>query len=202
MTFPNAMLIDAQKGGTTSLFNWLSQHPQICAPYSAKEYHFFCSDRIRAQGIARLRSMFKANDGATVGLLGGVNHLYYAEPSAGRISRYLRGMKLIAILRDPAYRAYSAYNYFRKLGQEPAGTFEEAIDLEESRLAGDLNFGQQSRFSYVDHGFYAKQLEIYFVSFPLDKFISFCSKISARSPGRPFNQSWPTWVSSLIVAPC
>lgn len=101
-----------------------------------------------------------------MGLQGGVNHLYCSEQGAKRIFEYRSDMKLIAILRDPVYRAYSAYNYFRKLGQETASSFEEAVELEGGRLEQSLDFDERCRCSYLDHGFYGKQLQIYFRFFP------------------------------------
>ena len=39
---PNTFLIGAQKSATTSLYNWIAQHPDVCGPESIKDYPFFC----------------------------------------------------------------------------------------------------------------------------------------------------------------
>ncbi len=52
---PSALIIGAQKGGTTSLFNYLVQHPDVLAPLS-KEVHYF--DLHYARGINWYRGRF------------------------------------------------------------------------------------------------------------------------------------------------
>ena len=42
----NTFLIGAQKAGTTSLYDWLSQHPEVSAPSAIKDYHFFTNEKL------------------------------------------------------------------------------------------------------------------------------------------------------------
>ncbi len=65
-------------------------------------------------------------------------------------------MKLIAVLRNPIDRAYSAYWFAVRNGWESAATFEEAIELEEQRLNGTRQ--EQTELSYLNQGKYAERL--------------------------------------------
>ncbi len=66
--------------------------------------------------------------------------------------------RLIAILRQPAERAYSDYLFKRERNMEPAGTFEEALAQETERL----NQGWHSGLFYKANGFYYTQLSAYY----------------------------------------
>ena len=170
MKLPDAVLIGAQKAGTSSLFDWVSQHPEIEAPDSTKDLHFFSDETLYRNGKTFLQGFFSEQERSKVTLMGGVNHLYFHSLSAHRIRDCNPHTKLIAILRDPTERAYSAYRYFHKLQQEPCETFEEALALEKGRLScGDHT--DQGRFSYVRHGLYAQQLEGFLEMFPRDQIL-------------------------------
>lgn len=58
---------------------------------------------------------------------------YRTEQTALNIQRHLPNVKLIVVLRHPALRAWSDYNYQRQLGDEPCLTFREALDAEPQR---------------------------------------------------------------------
>ena len=73
--------------------------------------------------------------------------------------------KIIAILRDPVDRAYSAYNFNRSRGVEPAATFNEAIEAELSRARSNWMYG----WRYLETGLYAKHLRRYFDHFPISQ---------------------------------
>jgi hypothetical protein len=94
-------------------------------------------------------------------------YIFY-PPSVRRIADTLADPRLIVILRDPVQRALSHYKHERRLGFEPCPTFEEALDLEELRVAHDydrLCDGSLSHsfavghFSYTRRGLYADQLK-------------------------------------------
>jgi len=84
-----------------------------------------------------------------------------------RIHRDLPGVKVLAMLRDPVPRAYSAYLLRVGRGYETE-SFERALELEESRLAGEVerlvadpayvSFNHR-HFAYRARGQYAEQLE-------------------------------------------
>jgi len=170
---PHFIIVGAAKAGTTSLYWYLSQHPQI-VPAVKKEVHFFDTEFHR--GIAWYRSNFPTTIELKIReAIKGVRHIsgegspyYMFHPHAPRrMAEAVPDARLIVLLRDPAERAYSHYNHVLKGGVEPL-TFEEAVRREQERLAGELekmaadeNYRSLNyrRFSYVRRGYYVDQLK-------------------------------------------
>ncbi|MGH2726565.1 MAG: sulfotransferase domain-containing protein, partial [Actinomycetota bacterium] len=113
---PNFLILGAMKAGTTSLAYWLGEHPDVfLAP--GKELFFFNVPQRWELGVDWYRSQFAGSEGkiargeATPGYLG---HPQAAE----RIAATLPDVRLIALLRHPADRAYSQYWHNRATGTE------------------------------------------------------------------------------------
>ena len=66
-------------------------------------------------------------------------------------------MRVIACVRDPVARAYSAYWFARLNGWEAAPSFEDALELESARRSG--TYQERSELTYLSHGYYAEQLD-------------------------------------------
>jgi hypothetical protein len=125
---PDFLIIGAQKCGTTSLYHLLTQHPYV-EPAAFKELHFFDFDSIFDEGIEWYLQCFPApkwKDGRrTITGEGTPAFLFY--PSVpGRMAKVIPRAQLIALLRNPADRAYSHYQQVAMKGEETR-TFEEAI---------------------------------------------------------------------------
>lgn len=108
MTLPNFIIIGAPKSGTTSLNRYLQEHPEIFMS-SLKESHFFSSDRCKnSEALSEFKSLFQnvGNEKAIGEACAG----YIFKPEApARMKALIPHAKLVAILRDPAERAYSEY---------------------------------------------------------------------------------------------
>ena len=106
---PNFICIGVQKGGTTSLKEYLNLHPEIYM--ASREKHFF--DRKLSHGelsdkcIKKYEESFKTNKKIVGEKTPSYNYLRYA---VDRIYDYDKNMKLIIILREPISRAFSQYN--------------------------------------------------------------------------------------------
>jgi hypothetical protein len=158
---PDFLIIGAQKAGTTSLFHYLEQHPQMRSPLR-KEIHYFSNNF--AEGVQWYRAHFPlqrqlSRDQITFE----ASPSYLFNPLApSRIAELTPKAKLIAILRDPAKRAISHYLHSKRHGREPL-SIEDALAQEEQRLAEPL---ANSRFddpacrhlSYKRRGHYWEQL--------------------------------------------
>jgi hypothetical protein len=86
--------------------------------------------------------------------------------------------RLVVLLRNPVDRAYSHFKERKRNGVEPL-TFEEAIDREPERLAGELNRMRRDpgyvsvaheHHSYVSQGIYLPQLKAWMEHYPLERF--------------------------------
>ncbi|MHC4131851.1 MAG: sulfotransferase family protein [Planctomycetota bacterium] len=160
MTKIDFLIIGAQKSGTTTLCDWLKQHPDIFMPRT-KENLYFVKDEFYNQGSAYLDRFYK--DYSNQKVVGGTYaHLIYFPISAGRIYNYNPQMKIIALLRNPIDRAYSAYWFAKRNSRESCKTFEEAIEQETTRLKGTV---REQREAFLAHGHYAEQLERYIALF-------------------------------------
>jgi len=197
---PDYLIIGAQRGGTTSLYNYLSQHPSV-APALRKEVHFF--DLNYRKGISWYRSnfptffsryLFRQRHGCDL-LSGEASPYYLFHPHAPRrVLKHLPQAKLIVLLRNPIERAYSHYNLARKLGFENL-SFEEGIEKEEERLDGEvkkmledeLYLGSSHRHhSYLRRGIYVDQLKVWMDSFPWDRILVLRSEDLFSNPPSVF----------------
>ncbi|RAY14508.1 sulfotransferase [Actinomadura craniellae] len=171
---PDFLIVGAQRCGTTSLFKALRQHPAILRGVLDKGVHYF--DLAYDRDMAWYRGHFplKAAARRVEDRLGVPAMTFESSPyymfhplSAERIARDLPDVKLIALVRDPVERAYSAHAHelARDFETEP---FERALELEEERLRGEaermvadpayLSFSMQHH-AYRARGRYAEQLE-------------------------------------------
>lgn len=173
---PDFIVIGAAKAGTTALYHYLRQDPQICMT-SQKEPHFFTFegqsptfhgpyDREVWQSMVvteleAYQALFKHQPDALVRGEISTNYLYYHEMTAHRILSYVPDVKLIVILRNPVNRAYSAYLHRRRDGREPATTFLQALELETERIRQKWGPGAH----YIQGGFYAEALKTYLSTF-------------------------------------
>jgi len=141
---PNFIVVGAAKSGTTSLFHYLNQHPDVFIP-DKKECRFFSQmpggfkgpgDEHVNETIIRTYSeyleLFKEAKSETA--LGDVSpdYMFYYQNSIKNIKETLGQVKIIIVLRNPVFRAFSQYMHFRRDGRENL-SFEEALTQEESR---------------------------------------------------------------------
>lgn len=170
-----------QKGGTTSLDLLLREHPAIGMP-STKEPHWFDDDERFAGGPPDPGPYHALWGPALVSrLCGDVTPAYLWWPGAAeRIRAYHPAMKWIVLLRDPAARAYSHWNMQRTRGREPL-PFEDAIAAEAERLRTGAP-AERRRYSYVDRGFYARQLARLGSIFPREQVLVLRSEALRQAP--------------------
>ncbi|SEG46822.1 Sulfotransferase domain-containing protein [Thermomonospora echinospora] len=181
---PGFLMVGTQRGGTTSLFRSLAEHPGIVQPNFHKGVHYFDVNYHRGptwyQGHFPTRAAArKRAAGTTDRPLAFESAGYYMHhPLApGRIAADLPGVKLIVLLRDPVERAYSAHKHELARGFETE-PFERALELEPERLAGEVEkmraddaylSHSHRHHSYVNRGQYADQLEVLFELFGQDR---------------------------------
>jgi hypothetical protein len=148
---PNYLIIGAAKSGTTSLARYLQAHPD-CFMHPLKEVNFFDFPQVWKKGVGWYKSEF-ARAGRRHAV-GEASPGYMSSPRAmPRIRKIIPDAKLIAILRNPADRAYSHYWHLRMIHAEHR-PFEEAIALDGRRK----EMGERD-FSYIERGRYLKQLQ-------------------------------------------
>ena len=189
---PTFLIIGATKGGTTSLYNYLRQHPDVYMPDMVKEPRFFVvGDRevVRENGpegwrpgghvttLAEYQALFH---GATTRRARGEaspQYLYYPDVP-GRIRAYIPDVELIVILRDPVARAYSAFLHQTRDGVEPCSDFAAALQDEPRRIQE----GWSPLYHYRAQGFYYEQLSRYYRLFPSENIHAYLYDDLRRDP--------------------
>ena len=178
---PDFLLVGAQKSGTTSIANYLRQHPDISIS-RIKEPNFFSYYNEKTCIIEKLKKFNKfANHSFDIItdindylklfdnkklILGdcSTHYLYHYNSTIKNIKREYQDkysdLKIIIILRDPVYRAFSAWSMFVRDGKETE-SFLKAIALSQRRIEkGDI-----VDFDYLGFSLYANQVEAYLSSF-------------------------------------
>ena len=173
MTLPNFLVIGAEKSGTTALHELLATHPQVFMS-EPKEPSFFLSEdrRYLAQDLlgqpheyirtqSEYEEIFAAAPPAKV--IGESSPCYLYSPEAAQlIKATIPGVRIVALLRNPAERAFSQFTFNQQRGWEPlTRTFKEALELEEERVRADSMWA----FHYTRRGMYAQQLAPYINAF-------------------------------------
>jgi hypothetical protein len=160
---PNFLIIGAAKAGTTTLHEQLKGHPEIFLP-EEKDFKYFDRDDNYSKGWEWYGNYFRNYAGQ--GRIGEANSEYlFSEKAAERIYKDLGPeVRLIAIIRNPAERAYSEYLHQKRYGQ-----VDRDFDyyLEEGQKATDKS-GQRLYDIIVGRSQYAAHIEKYLSVFPPD----------------------------------
>lgn len=163
------LIAGAQKGGTTALFDYLTDYADIALP-AEKELHFFDDEAQdwAAPNYAAYHARFPEPAGRPCGE---ATPIYtYWPNSLERVCAYNPAMKLIMVLRDPVQRAWSHWRmeYARGPETEP---FAWCVREGRQRLFAAEPWGHHREFSYVERGFYAEQVERLLGLFPREQLL-------------------------------
>ncbi len=178
MKLPNFFIIGAPKSGTTGLYDTIRQHPDIYMSPIKEPKYFACNGEPpvfngpAGQHVRRTSVWTPLDYGLLFAdvegqrAIGEASPLYMRTPqTAPRIRRNLPQSRLVAILRQPAERAYSSFTFFHQHEREPAKTFQEALAQEALRMNAGWYFG----LFHKEAGFYHAQLSAYYDLFPREQ---------------------------------
>lgn len=180
------LIAGVQKGGTTALFDYLADYPDIALP-DAKELHFFDDeDRDWSRpDYGAYHARFAARPGRPCGE---ATPIYsYWPNSLERIAAYNPAMKLVLVLRDPVQRAWSHWRMEYARGVEPH-PFAWCIREGRQRLFEGQPWGHHHAFSYVERGFYGEQMERLYGLFPRRQVLILTSNALRADPGAALAQ--------------
>lgn len=184
---PDFLIIGSMKCGTTSLYSYLMEHPGA-TPAFAKEIHFF--NRRFHLGADWYRRFFPTSLAQTwrrlaagAALTGEATPTYLVVPKVAlRVRQVVPNAKLIAILRNPADRAYSLYQHYLRMGIERR-SFETAIDEAEANPTPIPN-------GYLRGGHYADHLNRWFEQFPRERVHVLTSDDLQDAPAESIRRIW------------
>src|SRR5215208_6839323 len=157
----NVAIVGAQKAGTSSLFDLLRKHPEVC-PGPRKEWHFF-DDEKRSWDPPDYTDYWAParSERHHIAIDGTPSYMFWPH-ALERMRTYRPEMRLIANLRDPIERAFSHWAmYFGKLPSFPSfselaqGPSREALL---DRIPDGWNHLRMRRWSMIPRGLYGSQV--------------------------------------------
>ena len=168
---PNLFIVGAAKSGTTSLHNYLNQHPDIfmCNP---KEPHFLINKEIGVERIpigvtekSEYENLFIEGEDKKYRGESSVMYLMYPEIVIPKIKKeYDEKTKVIIMLRNPVERAYSAFHHVKRYNiKENIKGFTKAWEISEERYFNQKDMTPASR--YQELGLYYNQVQSYLNEF-------------------------------------
>jgi Sulfotransferase domain len=180
VTVPNFFIVGAQKAGTTSLYAYLGQHPQIYMS-PVKEPSYFAPEQCREGFMFSWERYLDLFKGAVEEIaIGEATATYlYSHTAARNIAACVPQAKIIVNLRNPVDRAFSQYLHMLTAGVTRK-SFREQIDS--SMRCSEEEFGLL--WPFLELGRYTEQLKRYFGEFPRSQIhISYYEDL-ARAPAR------------------
>ncbi|CAA0105615.1 Uncharacterised protein [Zhongshania aliphaticivorans] len=170
MVFPNLFIAGVPKAATTSLSDVLRLGSEFYVP-KEKEPHYFAFPNVSPQfsGPADneiFRSMIVHQRHEYTKLYDGVGCKWRVDASTmylylgGAIAEILKEVpdaKFILLFRDPAERAFSAYQHMRRDAREPLDSFRDALCSESRRISE----GWSPIWHYLAASCYGHQLKAF-----------------------------------------
>jgi hypothetical protein len=175
---PDVIIVGAQRSGTTTLFRLLSEHPQVTRPTVSKGMAYF--DLHFDRGLRWYRAHFPLkplawlrNPGSRRLTFESSGYYMFHPLAAGRMADQLPHVRVVAVLRNPVDRAYSAHRHELNRGFETLD-FDEALEHEEERLHGEeqrlVDDPRAYSFEHQHHAYLARSRYVDQVRRLLDTF--------------------------------
>jgi hypothetical protein len=206
---PDFVIIGAKRGGSTSLNNYVLEHPSIAPVFPGRQHikgvRYY--DNRYDRGLTWYRSHFPieiAGRQAVRPLVspwvcGEASPYYLFHPlAAERLARDFPDIRIIVSLRDPIERAFSHFKERTHHGGETL-SFEDALAAEEDRLRGEAErivaepgylSPEHENHSYLAQGRYLDMLPRWFSLFPREQFHITISEEFYADPDRHVNEVW------------
>ncbi len=181
LDLPNFLIVGAAKSGTTSLYSYLSMHPDIYMSEKNKEPYFLTGldfneiDNSKGpygvnvvKSIEDYKKLFSHYHGEKAIGEASVGYLYFYNETIMNIKKYLTNPKIIIVLRNPIDRAYSNYlHHVRDLYEEES--FDVALKCIDERMEKNYWWG----YDYIGAGMYSNQIKAYLENFKNVKIVLF-----------------------------
>jgi hypothetical protein len=176
---PNLFIVGAAKCGTTSLYYYLSQHPEVFNCPVKEPNHFITQFQIDSLygnlkqykklwssylGLSKYLALYSNAKSFRITCDASVNYLRYAKEIAGKIKEFNDEAKILIILRNPVDRLFSHYHHSVRDGSITE-TLENLLTFEEEYCKMENN----TWYSYKKYGLYYDNVKHYLDTFGQDK---------------------------------
>ncbi len=174
-TLPNFFIVGAAKSGTTTLYKYLINHPEIYFHEEVKEPKFITAQFLKfpfngpaadvveekiIKNIEEYQNLYLKGKDYKIRGDASVDTLYYYDKAIPEIKKITQDPKIVIILRNPVERAFSAYNHMLRDEKEIL-SFLEALNQEEERI----NDNWEYMWHYKKYGLYYQQVKAYMENF-------------------------------------
>ncbi len=195
---PNFLIIGAAKSGTTALYAFLKEHPDVFMP-EIKEPNYFTlkqpdykfkhdtiQESYRNQFVYNYEDYISLfSEAAGYQAVGEASPIYlFDKNTPNSIYECLPSVKIIVILRNPAERAFSNFIQAVRANLETTDNFQEALELESKRTKENWWWS----FQYKKAGFYYEQLKRYYSLFPENQIKVFLYEDWKNSPKKTYKE--------------
>lgn len=201
---PDFLVIGTKRGGTTSLWRYLLQHPLVPPLFPAwntKTSHYFEENFGRGEAWYRSHFPTRRQRAALERRHGGPSKVGEAAPlymfhplAAARVAALMPQARMVVLLRDPVERAYSHWKERRTEGKEPLD-FAAALAAEPDRTAGererllaDPTYVSEAYdwYTYRERGRYLDHLEPWLDRFDRSQLLFLASETFYRDPAASY----------------
>lgn len=196
-SLPSFLIIGAAKSGTTALYHYLNQHSEVFLS-PIKETNFFAQKgkKVAFKGpkdnvgthsttiteIGDYHNQFI--NVTTEKAVGEICPSYlYCSDAPKNIKEYIPEVKIIAILREPVARAFSAWVHLTRDGREQL-SFKDALDDELRRIKENW----AEIWHYKHESLYYEQLKRYYDTFPKENIRVFLYEDFKNDPVKVFSE--------------
>ncbi len=202
---PDFLVIGAKRAGSTTLYRGLVDAGGIAPMFPRREnrkgVYFFDVHHSRGRrwylGHMATRASLVGN-GSVATVVGEASPYYLSHPlAAQRAAALLPDAKIVAVLRDPIERAHSHYRERWKQGVEYLESFDEAVEAENERLAGEVErmladptyvSWNHLNFGYLEQSRYGTTLGRWYEHFPADQILVLRAEDLYGDPATVINQ--------------
>jgi hypothetical protein len=165
---PNFIVAGVSRAGTTTLFNTLSTHPQVCGS-STKETRYFQSVRYGEPlaPISEYHAYFRRYAGEPVTMECTPDYFYGGAATASAIKQVCGDPRVTIILREPMSRLVSFYQFMQaRLQVPPDMSLAQYVQRCQSVRDQDMNRRANNVFTGLWGGQYARFLPDWLAAFP------------------------------------
>jgi hypothetical protein len=189
MTLPNVIVLGVAKAGTTSLYHYLRQHPQVEVSRIREPKFLFYAGSLQQPASRRLENIpvrtleqYEAlySQGDPCAARVDISPIYFSRPEQTilGIQQYVPNAKLLIVFRQPADRAYSAYLMYVREGNESIRNFAQALEAEAAGVPGRNGH----RRHFLSGSWYADRTRKLLAAFPRRQFHFLLYEDFARQP--------------------
>lgn len=172
MTLPNVLIAGTGRAGSTSLFRYLSAHPDVCGSRKKELMFFNTHKECSSSHLDEYEANFSHCDkNHKIIIEASPQYIVWGNEVAHIIARILPQVKLIFILREPVERLHTIYHNENNINDQLSEiTFDDFVEMAIDGAGENDKSELELRFNYYLHtGCYAQQLASYYDHFDADQ---------------------------------